>query len=52
MLTWGRGDQGKTDRLTQYLVVGGNEKSESKVAITLTLNVLLGMPQAPPKRVV
>ena len=38
-----RGGQGKTDRLTPHLGgVGGNVKSESKVAITLTLNVLLG----------
>ena len=42
-----RGGQGKTDRLTQHLGMGGNEKSERKVAITLTLNDLLGMPQVP-----
>ena len=43
----GRGGRGKTDRLTQHLGVGGNVKSEIKVAITLTLNVLLGMPEVP-----
>ena len=42
----GRGDQGKTDRLT-HGGCGGNVKSESKLAITLTLNVLLGMPKVP-----
>ena len=45
----GRGGQGKTDRLTQHLGLGGNVKSESKVATTLTLNVLLGMPKVPQK---
>ena len=45
----GREGQGKTDRLTQHMGGGGggNAKSERKVAKTLTLNVLLGMPQVP-----